>query len=64
MTKIYFITGTDTEVGKTVVSCALLQAAAAEGYQTAGYKPVASGSEQTERGLRNGDALLLQKTVH
>lgn len=61
MTKIYFITGTDTEVGKTVVSCALLQAAAAEGYQTAGYKPVASGSEQTERGLRNGDALLLQK---
>ncbi|MBO0181131.1 ATP-dependent dethiobiotin synthetase BioD, partial [Vibrio parahaemolyticus] len=53
MTKTYFVTGTDTEVGKTVVSCALLQAAKQLGYQTAGYKPVASGSEQTAQGLRN-----------
>nr|ELH5110422.1 dethiobiotin synthase [Escherichia coli O174] len=27
MSKCYFVTGTDTEVGKTVASCALLQAA-------------------------------------
>ncbi|BBV07635.1 TPA: dethiobiotin synthase [Providencia stuartii] len=60
MTKTYFVTGTDTEVGKTVVSCALLQAAKQLGYQTAGYKPVASGSEQTAQGLRNSDALFLQ----
>ncbi len=26
MSKCYFVTGTDTEVGKTVASCALLQA--------------------------------------
>lgn len=60
MSKRYFVTGTDTEVGKTVASCALLQAAKAVGYRTAGYKPVASGSEKTPEGLRNSDALALQ----
>lgn len=60
MTKTYFVTGTDTEVGKTVASCALLQAANAQGANAIGYKPVASGSEQTSEGLRNNDALLLQ----
>ncbi|MGO2305815.1 MAG: dethiobiotin synthase [Providencia sp.] len=60
MTKTYFITGTDTEVGKTVASCALLQAAKSQGLKTVGYKPVASGSEFTEQGLRNDDALLLR----
>ncbi|MEX8838777.1 dethiobiotin synthase, partial [Salmonella enterica] len=61
MTKRYFVTGTDTEVGKTVASCALLQAATQLGYQTVGYKPVASGSEMTTDGLRNSDALALQR---
>lgn len=61
MTKRYFVTGTDTEVGKTVASCALLQAARSLGYRTAGYKPVASGSEMTPEGLRNSDALALQR---
>lgn len=61
MSKRYFVTGTDTEVGKTVASCALLQAAKATGYRTAGYKPVASGSEMTAEGLRNSDALALQR---
>nr|WP_222941824.1 dethiobiotin synthase [Xenorhabdus indica] len=60
VTNKYFLTGTDTEVGKTVVSCALLQAANKKGYQTAGYKPVASGSEITSEGVRNRDALALQ----
>lgn len=60
VTKHWFITGTDTDVGKTVASCALLQAAAQMGYRTAGYKPVASGSEMTAEGLRNSDALALQ----
>ncbi|WP_074168010.1 dethiobiotin synthase [Candidatus Arsenophonus triatominarum] len=59
--RCFFLTGTDTDVGKTVVSCAMLQAAADHGYQTAGYKPVASGSEQLNVGLRNSDALLLRK---
>lgn len=60
VTKRWFITGTDTDVGKTVASCALLQAATAQGYRTAGYKPVASGSQMTADGLRNSDALALQ----
>lgn len=58
--KRWFITGTDTDVGKTVASCALLQAAAHLDYRTAGYKPVASGSQMTADGLRNSDALALQ----
>jgi len=61
MSHTYFLTGTDTDVGKTLVSAALLQAAAREGYTTAGYKPVASGSEWTTEGLRNRDALILQR---
>ncbi|HAT7571728.1 TPA: dethiobiotin synthase [Citrobacter werkmanii] len=61
MTKTYFVTGTDTEVGKTIASCALLQAAGQLGLRTVGYKPVASGSEMTADGLRNSDALALQR---
>lgn len=61
MSNCWFLTGTDTEVGKTVVSSALLQAATRAGFTTAGYKPVASGSEMTSEGIRNGDALALQR---
>jgi len=60
----WFITGTDTEVGKTVASCALLQAAISAGYHAVGYKPVASGSQMTAEGIRNDDALALQQTSH
>ncbi len=60
MLKRFFITGTDTEVGKTVVSRALLQALAASGRSVVGYKPVAKGSKETPEGLRNKDALVLQ----
>ncbi|MBJ3816179.1 ATP-dependent dethiobiotin synthetase BioD [Shimwellia pseudoproteus] len=62
MFKRFFITGTDTAVGKTVVSRALLQALAASGECVAGYKPVAKGSKMTPEGLRNKDALVLQST--
>ncbi|WP_380178807.1 dethiobiotin synthase [Kalamiella sp. sgz302252] len=60
MLKRLFVTGTDTEVGKTVVSRALLQKLSEEGRRVAGYKPVAKGSHQTEAGPRNKDALVLQ----
>lgn len=56
----WFVTGTDTEVGKTLASCALLQAARRAGHCAVGYKPVASGSEMTAEGIRNADALALQ----
>nr|WP_024968014.1 dethiobiotin synthase [Pantoea sp. IMH] len=60
MLKRLFVTGTDTEVGKTVVSRALLQKLAEGNKRTVGYKPVAKGSQQTQQGLRNKDALVLQ----
>ena len=55
-----FVTGTDTGVGKTHVSAALLRAARASGLRVCGYKPVASGCERDADGaLRNEDALAL-----
>ena len=41
----YFVTGTDTNVGKTLISCALLYAFAAQGKSVAGMKPVAAGCD-------------------
>jgi len=41
----FFVTGTDTGIGKTVVSCALLHAFSAEGRRVIGMKPVAAGCE-------------------
>ena len=55
-----FVTGTDTGVGKTVVSVSLLRALARAGRPAVGMKPVAAGCEATAGGLRNADALALQ----
>ena len=55
-----FITGTDTDVGKTVVACGFLAAANQQGLRTAAIKPVAAGCEVTEQGITNSDALQLQ----
>jgi dethiobiotin synthetase len=56
----FFITGTDTETGKTWFTLALMRAFQAGGMTVAGMKPVASGCEETAAGLRNADALSLQ----
>ncbi len=61
MTSAIFITGTDTDVGKTLVSAALLHKCKQFSCSSAAIKPVAAGCEQTTQGLRNTDALLLQK---
>lgn len=61
--KAFFITGTDTDVGKTLVAASLLVAAKQMGLSTAALKPVAAGCEKTENGLRNSDALLLQSVI-
>lgn len=57
--KSLFVTGTDTGVGKTLVSCALTRALVARGARVAVMKPIASGSDPTPEGLRNSDALTL-----
>lgn len=61
----FFVTGTDTSVGKTLVSCALLHAFASHGKSVAGMKPVAAGCEESPEGLLNGDVeqLLAASTV-
>lgn len=55
-----YVTGTDTGIGKTVVSCALLHALRGIGWRAIGMKPVASGCEQIEGQWRNDDAIRLQ----
>jgi dethiobiotin synthetase len=58
--KNFFVTGTDTDVGKTKIALGLLHLAKSQGLSTLGLKPVSAGCEQTANGLRNQDALLLQ----
>jgi dethiobiotin synthetase len=41
----WFVTGTDTDVGKTFVCCALLQALRNKGIKAVGMKPVAAGTD-------------------
>ncbi|RDV24256.1 dethiobiotin synthase [Alteromonas aestuariivivens] len=59
----FFITGTDTEVGKTYVTRRLLLAANAAGKSTLGYKPVSAGCELLNGQLVNEDAQALQQAA-
>ena len=53
--KGYFITGTDTGVGKTEIACALLRAYVASGFAVVGMKPIAAGARSVNGSLRNDD---------
>jgi len=57
----YFVTGTDTGVGKTLVTLGLMRHLQGRGRRIVAMKPVASGCRHTAQGLRNADALLLQR---
>lgn len=54
-----FITGTDTGIGKTIASCAVMHELAKQGYKVAGMKPIASGARFQNGQLQNEDALAL-----
>lgn len=56
----FFVTGTDTGVGKTLVCCALLHGFAALGKSVIGMKPVAAGAVHGADGLVNDDVALLR----
>lgn len=56
-----FVTGTDTGCGKTEVTLGLMYKLQSSGLRVAGMKPVASGAQQTAQGLRNEDALRIQR---
>jgi dethiobiotin synthetase len=58
--KVFFITGTDTDVGKTEVAAGLLEAANQKGLRTGAIKPVAAGCEDRGGGPQNDDAIKLQ----
>ncbi|WP_110600548.1 dethiobiotin synthase [Salinicola lusitanus] len=60
----YFVTGTDTDAGKTVITTGLMAAARRRGLTVAGGKPVASGCERAPQGWRNADALAIQAQCH
>ena len=70
MTQAYYITGTDTEIGKTHVSCALLARAAAQGLRAAALKPVAAGvdteghNEDVLRLMAAANVVLPEQTVN
>lgn len=57
----FFITGTDTGIGKTRVACSLVTALRQQRYRVIGMKPIASGCSPSGDGWRNEDALSLQE---
>jgi dethiobiotin synthetase len=63
MEKGYFITGTDTNVGKTWATIVLMRHFKSRGKTVAGMKPVASGCLMQGGGLKNEDALLIQENA-
>ena len=59
----FFITGTDTGVGKTLAATGLLRAAAAQGLSTLGLKPVSAGCVRHGDEWHNEDALAIQSAA-
>jgi len=57
----FFITGTDTGIGKTVVSAAMIRHFVQEGRRVAGLKPIASGFEMIDGRLQNEDVRALEQ---
>lgn len=63
MEKGYFITGTDTNVGKTWATIALMHYFKIRGKTVVGMKPVASGCAMQDGQMKNEDALLIQENA-
>jgi dethiobiotin synthetase len=60
MKQAFFITGTDTDAGKTYVACKLIQQYVAQGFKVIGMKPVAAGTEFVDGAWVNDDVLKLE----
>jgi dethiobiotin synthetase len=60
MKQAFFITGTDTDVGKTYVACKLINEYVAQGYKVVGMKPVAAGGDFVDGKWLNDDVLKLE----
>lgn len=59
-----FVTGTDTEIGKTLVSAALLHILAKRGVRVAAMKPIAAGADWRDGAWHNDDADMLAANVN
>jgi dethiobiotin synthetase len=59
-----FITGTDTEVGKTVIATAMIRSLVQAGHRIAGMKPIAAGADETPDGPQNSDAIALRTAAN
>lgn len=59
MKQAFFITGTDTGIGKTYVACKLIRQYVAKGYRVVGMKPVAAGCDLVDGQWVNEDVALL-----
>ncbi|OOZ36555.1 dethiobiotin synthase [Solemya velesiana gill symbiont] len=57
----YFITGTDTECGKTEVTLGLMHLLQSRDWRVLGMKPIASGADKAPAGLRNEDAVRIRR---
>lgn len=55
-----FVTGTDTEIGKTLISSAILHKLVQQGVRACGMKPIAAGAEERDGELHNDDAAMLR----
>jgi dethiobiotin synthetase len=60
----FFVAGTDTGVGKTALTIAMIRALVRQGLRVAAMKPVAAGAVQTPDGLRNDDAVELARAAN
>ncbi len=60
MTQAFFITGTDTGIGKTYIACKLIQQYVAQGFNVVGMKPIAAGCELIDGEWVNDDVLKLE----
>ena len=63
MVRKYFIAGTDTEVGKTYTTVALMRTLKAQGHHVLGIKAVAAGCTLTRVGVRNEDAVAIENAA-
>ncbi len=62
MSKVFHIVGTDTGVGKTYVSCRIIEYLIANGFIASGLKPIATGNIRTRYGFINEDVEALMDT--
>lgn len=62
--KRIFITGTDTDVGKTLVTSCLIENLQQANHTVTAIKPVAAGCDWLDGQLKNSDALMLQQSMH